>query len=450
MRARRASAKGASSRLADGPGKTGVSGSTSTSTAATSHVAGRLAVGLGLLAVGLGVGALALAWPFVGEGTLPGHVSEALSIAAGVPFAVMGALICTRRPRNRIGWLMLAAGLSATGSYAASAYLGYGHHRLARLPVAWIATSIWVPALVALMFLLLLYPTGRLVSRRWRPVAWATGAWGVLGIVAMAVNPELADPALWNPISLRGVAGEFLTRAIHSGLAIGSWIVLLLAALASLTVRFRRARGVERQQLKWLVYVASVAAVANLFFPLSWLTQGLLPWLAIWAIPVAVGIAILRYRLYDIDLLITRTLVYGLLTAAITTVYLAIVVGIGTLVGSRGKPNLFLSIVATAVIAVAFQPARERSRRLANRLVYGKRATPYEVLSGFSHAMAGASTEDSLLRMARLEWRRPARCRRSCGCGSATCCSRRPAGPRPGHCPSRSRWRAAACRRPWP
>jgi hypothetical protein len=255
---------------------------------------------------------------------------------------------------------------------------------------------------------------------------------------------------LWNPISLRGVAGEFLTRAIHSGLAIGSWIVLLLAALASLTVRFRRARGVERQQLKWLVYVASVAAVANLFFPLSWLTQGLLPWLAIWAIPVAVGIAILRYRLYDIDLLITRTLVYGLLTAAITTVYLAIVVGIGTLVGSRGKPNLFLSIVATAVIAVAFQPARERSRRLANRLVYGKRATPYEVLSGFSHAMAGASTEDSLLRMARLEWRRPARCRRSCGCGSATCCSRRPAGPRPGHCPSRSRWRAAACRRPWP
>jgi hypothetical protein len=168
MRARRASAKGASSRLADGPGKTGVSGSTSTSTAATSHVAGRLAVGLGLLAVGLGVGALALAWPFVGEGTLPGHVSEALSIAAGVPFAVMGALICTRRPRNRIGWLMLAAGLSATGSYAASAYLGYGHHRLARLPVAWIATSIWVPALVALMFLLLLYP----------PVGWSRGAGG--------------------------------------------------------------------------------------------------------------------------------------------------------------------------------------------------------------------------------------------------------------------------------
>jgi hypothetical protein len=154
---------------------------TDPSATARSPVAGRLAVGLGLLAVSLGAGALALEWPFVSEGTLPGRVSEALEITAGVPFAVIGALICTRRPWNRIGWLMLAAGLSAMGSSVASAYLRDGHHRLARLPVAWIATSIWVPALVALMFLMLLYPTGRLVSRRWRPVAWAAGAWGALG-----------------------------------------------------------------------------------------------------------------------------------------------------------------------------------------------------------------------------------------------------------------------------
>ena len=118
--------------------------------------------------------------------------------------------------------------------------------------------------------------------------------------------------------------------------------------------------------------------------------------------PVAVGVAILRYRLYDIDLLITRTVVYGLLTALVTAVYLAIVVGVGTLIGSRGELNLFLSIVATAVVAIVFQPAGERSRRLANRLVYGKRASPYEVLSEFSRGMAGASTDDSLLQMARL------------------------------------------------
>jgi class 3 adenylate cyclase len=120
------------------------------------------------------------------------------------------------------------------------------------------------------------------------------------------------------------------------------------------------------------------------------------------AMYAAIGIAVLKHRLYDIDHLISRTLSYGLLTAAITAVYLAVLVGIGTLVGSRGKPDLFLSIVATAMIAIAFQPARERSQRLANRLVYGKRATPYEVLSDFSRAMASASTDDSLLRMACL------------------------------------------------
>src|SRR5215216_3418239 len=127
-----------------------------------------------------------------------------------------------------------------------------------------------------------------------------------------------------------------------------------------------------------------------------------LPAIALTMWPIAIGVAILRYRLYDIDLLITRTVVYGLLTALVTAVYLVIVVGVGTLIGSRGNQDLFLPIVATAVIAVAFQPARERSRRLPNRLVYGERASPYEVLSEFSRGMAGASTDDSLLQMARL------------------------------------------------
>jgi class 3 adenylate cyclase len=119
-------------------------------------------------------------------------------------------------------------------------------------------------------------------------------------------------------------------------------------------------------------------------------------------IPVAVGLAILRYRLFDIDLIIARTVVYGLLSAGFTVIYLTIVVGVGTLIGSADRPNVFLSVVATGVMAVAFQPARDRSRRLANRLVYGSRATPYEVLSTFSRAMASASSDDSLQRLARL------------------------------------------------
>jgi class 3 adenylate cyclase len=154
-----------------------------------------------------------------------------------------------------------------------------------------------------------------------------------------------------------------------------------------------------------VVLYGAVGLIITLLFGLLPAAEGItaIPALAGFGVfTTCVAVAILRHRLYDIDLLITRTLVYGLLTTVFTAVYLAIVVGIGTLVGSRGEPNLLLSIVATALIAVAFQPARERSRRLANRLVYGKRATPYEVLSAFSQAMAGASTDDSLLRMARL------------------------------------------------
>ena len=196
-------------------------------------------------------------------------------------------------------------------------------------------------------------------------------------------------------------------------------LIMLVAAGAATVVavllRLGRARGVEREQLKWLTYAGALTVTGWLLLlprelgfgsgsppGLLDLAGAALTAVGGIAIPVAVGVAILRYRLYDIDLLITRTVVYGLLTALVTAVYLVIVVGIGTLVGSRGNQNLFLSIVATAVIAAAFQPARERRRRLATRLVYGERASPYEVLSEFSRGMAGASTDDSLLQMTRL------------------------------------------------
>ena len=159
-----------------------------------------------------------------------------------------------------------------------------------------------------------------------------------------------------------------------------------LATVIALLIRLMRSRGVEHQQLKWLTYAGAFAVLGLLL---------LLPG-DVWSgsrrftgpgrsrsdgwrgprIPVAVGVAILRYRLFDIDVLIARTVVYGLLSAAFTVIYLAMVVGIGTLIGSGGQPNLLLSVAATGVMAVAFQPMRDRSRRLANRLVYGNRATP--------------------------------------------------------------------------
>jgi hypothetical protein len=257
--------------------------------------------------------------PFAGEERLPMKISGALSMTAGVPFSVMGALICARRPGNRVGWLLLIAGLSSAWFQVADGYVAYGQDRGWPPPasslVAWTASWAWVPALAAVLFLLLLYPTGGLLSRRWRPVAWAAGGWAVLAAAAMALSPEVGRiPGSDNPIGLPGAVGGLLSEMIESGAVLGPFFMLLVISVASLVVRFTHARGVERQQLKWLTYAASLAVVANLFLPVAWFTGGLLPWLTVWAIPVAVGVAILRYRLYDIDRLINRTLVYGLLT----------------------------------------------------------------------------------------------------------------------------------------
>jgi hypothetical protein len=342
----------------------GMSGSTSTGAGSWTRIASRVAVALALLTVGLGVATVVMTSRADGW-TLPG----ALWVTVGVPFSVMGALICARRPWNRIGWLMLAAGLSSTAFHFASWYVTYGRAVPARWLVTWIVTGMWVPAFTAMMFLLLLYPTGRLVSRRWRPVAWAGGAWGILGVTAvMAVNSDLAGPDLANLIGLHGAAREFLTKVTEPRVGLGSFIVLLLISLLSLVVRFRRARGVERQQLKWLVYAASLAIPTAFFLPLYWLTWGVLPWLSVCAIPVAIGVAVLRYHLYEIDRLINRTLVYGLLTVTLGLGYAAMVLLLGQLFGGIGdQPPSWVIAVATLVVAALVQPARRRIQRVVDR-----------------------------------------------------------------------------------
>src|SRR5215218_120182 len=330
---------------------------------------------------------------------------EALG-AIGAP--ILGGLIVWRQPTNRYGWVWCLLGLGLAVRGAAYAYQLWAWYVAPIQPggyeAAWLGTVMDTLALGLVPLMLLLFPDGRPPSPRWRPVVWATVVVAVAWTLSAAVAPGPMDDGTPNPIRwLDGTPGE-VTRMLALGLWRPTALLMAVGAL-SLPARYWHARGPQRQQVKWLAY-AGVLGVAIVVVLLLWepvgLVQAVYTAAGFWAIYIAVGIAVLRHRLYDIDRLITRTVVYGLLTALASTVYLAIVVGIGTLVGSRGKPNLFLTIVATAVIAVAFQPARDRSRRLANRLVYGKRATPYEVLSGFSRSMAKASTDDSLLRMARL------------------------------------------------
>jgi len=383
----------------------------------------RLAWGLAAVGIALSTATAALA---VANGASI-HTLEAvnpLEIVMSLTFAIVGGLIASRRSRNPVGWLFLfmavvmgAGGLAA--QYARFAAITHPGVPGAQWALWW---SIWSEQFVypsgAATITLLLIPDGRLPSPRWRaviPVGVIATLFIAVVLEALGTSPLQGpdnQPQLPNPVGLRGL------EALANGPLAFWWFVglavLLVAAFAPL-VRLRRARGDEREQLKWIAYVVVTTAVATLVVAVgsliapqaavvtndAWLLVNLLGFAV--ALPIAIGIAVLKYRLYAIDIIISRTLVYGALAVFITAVYVGIAVGVGTLVGGGGKPNLALSIVATAIVAIGFQPARERVQKVANRLVYGKRATPYEVLSEFSGRVAETYAADEVLpRMARV------------------------------------------------
>jgi signal transduction histidine kinase len=340
-------------------------------------------------------------------------IEGAILYAIFLGMATVGALAASRHPGNATGWIFLAIGFCAGIAFASSEYADYAlRTRPGSLPgavyVGWLSDWIWA-LLIALpiTFLPLLFPDGRLPSRRWRPFAWLCAIF-----IAFAVTVFILDPG---PVGPTGVSNPFGVEALRPVAAFldgpGYAVLLMLAvvSVASLILRFRQADGAQRQQLKWFVFGVAVLAayfvldgiLTALGIETGRLVDTVLSAVAFLALPVGAGIGMLRYRLYDIDVVINRTVLFGILAAFITAIYVAIVIGIGSLVGGRG--NLFLSIVATAMVAVAFQPVRSRARHFANRLVYGKRATPYEVLSTFSDHLGEAySTEDILPRMARM------------------------------------------------
>jgi len=281
---------------------------------------------------------------------------------------------------------------------------------------SWVAWPAWVfnntvgLGVILVLFTILFFPNGQLLpGPRWRWAAWVVFAAAAVTIAKSMVtlspiqlSPLL--PSVPNPLVVPALGG--LTDK-NSPLSLTGFLLVCLP-IAAVVVRFRRSRGVERSQLRWFACAAAAAlGVIVVSLPLAQGNGGLgyagfgfgLGLL----LPATIGLAIMRHGLYDIDVFISRTIVYGSLAVFITAVYVGIAVGIGTLVGSGGKPNLGLSILATAIVAVGFQPLRERLQRIANRLVYGKRATPYEVLSQFSERVAESYASDDVLpRMARV------------------------------------------------
>ena len=342
-----------------------------------------------------------------GQGTF---VSGTVAVTFIGGFATVGALLAWKRPANPIGWLLSATGLSYAFATVGLLLLQFPRTRALGNWLGWL----FFLGIGFVVFVLLLFPTGSLPSRRWRPVAWAAAAAIAAWVLGNAFAPTLISsgpPPVRNPIGVGGPAGHvFEVLGGAGGLVI---VATGLAAIVSLVFRYRRARTVEREQLKWLVYAGGliVAAVLAVIVVEHWLgpgaaannLQNIASSGSVALVPVAIGIAIFRYHLYDIDVVINKTLVYGSLAVFITGVYVAIVVGIGSLAQRGARPSLGLSIVATAVVAIAFQPVRAWVQSLANRLVYGRRATPYQVLADFAGRMAGAyAAEDLLPRMARI------------------------------------------------
>jgi signal transduction histidine kinase len=327
-----------------------------------------------------------------------------------------GALIAIRRPRHPVGWLLLASATAfLLDQGLVQNFVIYAiqiRHRA--IPggdlVGSFEQMMWLPGIAPIaIFLPLVFPTGRLLSRRWRPVVWVAVATMILVFVGNGLVPNQDASNYIKGVRPLTLTAPYSTIAGAITSAILLLPILVLTGIAALVLRYRGGSADERHQIRWMLMASAFYGVGYVgsFIPsLFGINVPILQTvdvLGIILVPVAAAIAVMKYRLYDIDVVISRTLVYGSLAAFITAVYVGIVVGVGTFVGSGGKPNLVLSIVATGVVAVAFQPVRERVRKVANRLVYGKRATPYEVLSQFSERVADTyAVGEALPRMARV------------------------------------------------
>jgi hypothetical protein len=340
-------------------------------------------------------------------------IENGIFVGIFMAMGAVGALVIGRQPRNAVGWVLLAISATAGIAFFAGEYANHGTYAdPGSLPgmawAWWVADFVWVFLLsLPITFLLLLFPDGRVPSPRWRPVLWVLISFLSVAVLTFALDPmTYAGKRFQNPVGVEAV------RPL-AGFMDGPGYFLLLAmafvCAASLIQRFRRADPAQRQQIKWFAYAVSIlvlyfvldGVITALNLPRGFWIDSVGSVIAFGSLPAGLGIAILRHRLFDIDVVINRTVLFGLLAAFITAIYVGIVVGIGSLVGGRG--NLFLSIVATAIVAVAFQPIRARARHFANRLVDGKRATPYEVLSTFSDHLGEAySAEDILPRIARM------------------------------------------------
>ena len=368
-----------------------------------------LAWSLMVLSVVLVVGGIALA--LMTRSTTPerpyyGPVDAVFYLATVLTFSVVGAIIASRQPRNAIGWIFCGVGLVMGINSLAG---GYAEYRLSGDPApgslaqtaAWFASWSWsILVYVPTSFLLLLFPDGRLPSSRWRPVAWcaAIGLIGFLAGYTLEAGPLDDFPQILNPY---GVDSLILDVVAVTGAILAS--ASMVASAVSLIVRMRRAERAERQQIKWLAYGGAIVVGAVFASGVISIWSGnvgiAVSSVGLLGVPIFTGVAIARYRLYDIDIVINRTLVYGALTAALVAVYFGGVATLQTLFralsGQEQQPQLAI-VVSTLAIAALFNPLRRRIQSFIDRRFYRSKYDARKTLEAFSAKLRDETDLDAL------------------------------------------------------
>ncbi len=375
-----------------------------------------LAVRIAVVALTLGTVVLAA----IDNAGLPGTLLVLFVVPMSLAYALVGSMIVARHPGNAIGWILCFVGLSVavTGFKEHYVFLSVmGPRNLpATVAVAWLGNVLPLLALMTLPLVFLLFPDGHLPTRRWRPVLWTTLAAGTLMWVFFVISPGPLGSTLLrveqipNPTAIT-IGSEATGDGVFFAF-LGVFLVLAASSVAStvaLVLRFRRSRGEVRQQLRWLAFVGGFLGLLLVLLVIASFIGGgerwgnilLLTFLVAmgFGVPAACGIAIMKYRLYDFDLVLKKAVVFAILAATITLVYVVVVVALPTLIVGTGGSGTFdvFSFAAALIAALAFNPVRRGARKLANRLVYGNRATPYEVLAEFSGHVGEAYADDDVL-----------------------------------------------------
>jgi hypothetical protein len=331
---------------------------------------------------------------------------QAADLLSLVGAPLLGGLIAARRPHNRYGWLWLAVGLAmavgaVTAAYGAVALASGPAGLPGRAVAAWLGGLAFTAFLSLFAFVFLLFPNGRLPSSRWRLWAWAIIVIGAVMLITVAFVPGTAAEGVANPFGIGGWLGGVLDGVVDPG--IGVLTLAIAVSGLSMLLRFRRARGVERQQLKWFAFAAALLAafLNSQTPPLGLQTFGLLDLLletlTVAGVYAGIGIAVLRYRLYDIDRLANRTLVYGLLTALLAGVYTGAVLVMGQVFGGVGRdPPSWAVAGATLAVAALFQPARRRIQAVVDRRFNRRRADAAKTIEAFADRLREQVDLDTL------------------------------------------------------